>query len=280
MVASIIDGKALAARVQDDLRGRIAALKEKNIQPRLDVILIGDNPASLIYVEMKQKTAKALGIECLIHTLPQDIAEADVIKKIIELNVPQTHGILIQLPVPAHLNVDRLINTIDPKRDVDGLTIVNIGERIQGYSTLLPCTPKGVMKLIKSVRKDLTGLHAVVIGRSNLVGKPIGQLLLQDDCSITQIHSKSENAVSLIKQADILVVAIGRPHHIKAEWIKPGAIVIDVGITRVDGVIKGDVDFENAKNVAGHITPVPGGVGPMTVACLMENVVEAAEKSV
>ena len=261
------------------MRLRIDGLKLNNIVPRLDVVLIGDNPASLIYVETKQKAAKALGIDCVIHALPKTVSEAEAVAKVAALNVPETHGIIVQLPVPPHIKADALIQRIDPARDVDGLTLTSIGERILGYPALLPCTPKGVMKLIKSVRSDLTGQHAVVIGRSNLVGKPIGQLLLQHDCSVTQIHSKSENAVPLIKQADILVVAIGRPHHVKAEWIKPGALVIDVGITRVDGKIQGDVDFDNARHIAGAITPVPGGVGPMTVACLMENVVEAAEAS-
>ena len=263
--------------MREELRDRIAMLKNKHINPRLDVVMIGDNPASQIYVSMKQKAAKSLGIDCVIHALPKTTTEEDALTKVKALNTPETHGIIVQLPVPHHIDADKLIEAIDPKRDVDGLTTHNIGERILGYPALLPCTPKGVMKLIKSVREDLTGLHAVVIGRSNLVGKPIGQLLLQHDCSVTQIHSKSENAVSLIKQADILVVAIGRPLHVKADWIKPGAIVIDVGITREDGKILGDVDFDNVQNVAGAITPVPGGVGPMTVACLMENVVEAAE---
>lgn len=265
--------------MRDTLHDRITALKVRGIQPRLDVVMIGDNPASAIYVDMKQKAAKTLGIDCVIHAWPKTITEEEAVARVQALNIPQSHGILVQLPVPHHMDADNLINAIDPKRDVDGLTIANVGERILGYPSLLPCTPKGVMKLIKSVREDLTGLHAVVIGRSNLVGKPIGQLLLQHDCSVTQIHSKSENAVPLIRQADILVVAIGRPGHVKAEWIKPGAIVIDVGITREESGIKGDVDFDNAQRVASAITPVPGGVGPMTVACLMENVVEAAEAS-
>ncbi len=259
---------------------RIAALNAQGIKPRLDVVLIGDSPASIIYVDMKRRAAHGLGIDCIIHAWPYTMSEEEALDRIRALNVPETHGILVQLPVPHHMDADKLMNAIDPARDVDGLTTVNIGERILGYPALLPCTPKGVMKLLRSIREDLSGLHAVVIGRSNLVGKPIGQLLLQHDCSVTQIHSKSENAVSLIKQADILVVAIGRPNHVKADWIKPGAIVIDVGITREPDGIIGDVDFERAKYIASAITPVPGGVGPMTVACLMENVVEAAEASV
>jgi methylenetetrahydrofolate dehydrogenase (NADP+)/methenyltetrahydrofolate cyclohydrolase len=272
----IIDGKEIARDIRGKLKLRAEKLYAQGITPKLDVILIGEHPASVIYVQNKQKAASEIGINCVIHRLPADISQDKVITLIEKLNT-DTHGILLQLPVPAHLDKFILLNAIDYTRDVDGLNLINVGRRTMEMDCLLPCTPKGCMTLIKTMQEDLMGLHAVVVGRSNLVGLPMAQLLLKENCTVTQAHIHTKNLPELCKTADILVVAIGDPQFIKGEWIKPGAIVIDVGINRIDGKIVGDVDFENAKNNAHAITPVPGGVGPMTIASLLENVLEVAE---
>jgi methylenetetrahydrofolate dehydrogenase (NADP+)/methenyltetrahydrofolate cyclohydrolase len=230
-------------------------------------------------VQNKQKAAQEVGIECIIHRLPENAPQNEVIALIEKLN-KETHGILLQLPVPAHLDKFTLLNAIDYTCDVDGLNLINVGRRTMEMDCLLPCTPKGCMTLIKSVEQNLTGLNAVVVGRSNLVGLPMAQLLLKENCTVTQAHIYTKNLSELCKTADILVVAIGDPQFIKGEWIKPGAIVIDVGINRVNDKIIGDVEFETAKNRVRAITPVPGGVGPMTIASLLENTLEVAEKSV
>jgi len=269
--AQIIDGKAIAADIRQKLKARA-----QKIKARLDVILIGDHTPSVIYVNNKQKAAQEVGIECTIHRLSENVAESDVIALIEKLN-KETHGILLQLPVPKHLDSLRLLNAVDHRRDVDGLNLTNVGLRTMGLPSLLPCTPKGCITLIKSVQQNLSGLHAVVVGRSNLVGKPMAQLLLREDCTVTQAHIFTKNLLEICRSADILVVAIGDPQFIKGDWIKPGAIVIDVGINRVDGKIVGDVDFASASKTARAITPVPGGVGPMTIASLLENTLDAAE---
>jgi methylenetetrahydrofolate dehydrogenase (NADP+)/methenyltetrahydrofolate cyclohydrolase len=277
--ATIIDGKKIAQELREEVHARVEKLRSRNITPRLEVILVGDNPASLIYVENKQRAAREAGIVCTIHRFPETAAEAEILKKIESLNVPDVHGILLQLPVPKQINAVTLLNRIAPERDVDGLTYKNVGLRAANLPSLLPCTPKGCLKLIKSVQPDLAGLNALVVGRSDLVGKPMAQLLQREDCTLAQAHLLTRGLPALCQWADILVVAIGDPQFIKGEWIKPGAIVIDVGINRVNGKIVGDVDFASASKVAKAITPVPGGVGPMTIACLLENTVEAAEKA-
>ena len=278
MSALIIDGKQIAFDLRSKMRERVAALQAKSITPRLDVILIGEHPASLIYVANKQKVAQDIGVACTIHCLPETVAQDDVIALIAELN-RKTHGILLQLPMPKHLDTLHLLNEVDYTRDVDGLSLINVGRRTLGLPGLLPCTPKGCITLIKSVQQDLSGLHAVVIGRSDLVGKPMAQLLLRENCTVTQAHGQTRDLPALCRSADILVVAIGKPGFVQGDWINPGAIVIDVGINRVDDKITGDVDFDSAMKTARAITPVPGGVGPMTIASLLENTLEAAENS-
>lgn len=269
----IIDGKAIARDIRAGLKARAAKLSA-----RLDVILIGEHAPSMIYVQNKQKAAQEVGIACTIHRLPENVTEGDVIALIEKLN-NETHGILLQLPVPKHLDTLKLLNAIDYRRDVDGLNLLNVGRRTLGLPGILPCTPKGCVTLIKSVQQDLTGLHAVVVGRSDLVGKPMAQLLLRENCTVTQAHAHTKDLPATCRSADILVVAIGDPQFIKGDWIKPGAIVIDVGINRVNGKITGDVDFDSAIKTARAITPVPGGVGPMTIATLLENTLDAAENA-
>jgi methylenetetrahydrofolate dehydrogenase (NADP+)/methenyltetrahydrofolate cyclohydrolase len=275
--AILIDGKAQARVLRDGLKTRVEKLRQKNIIPRLEVVLIGDHPSSLIYVGTKQRAAGETGIDCTIHHLPATISQDDVLAKIRALNRPEIHGILLQLPLPAHLDTTTVLNAIDYSRDVDGLTIENVRRRTAHEPGLLPCTPKGCIKLIKSVEPNIAGKKAVVVGRSNLVGKPMAELLQREGCDVETINRVTPHPQAIARQADILVVAIGAAKHITKNWVMPGAIVIDVGINRVDNKICGDVDFDNVKEVARAITPVPGGVGPMTVACLLENVVEVAE---
>lgn len=277
---TIIDGKAIARDLRGKMKLRVAELRERGITPKLDVILIGDHAPSRIYVQNKKRAANEIGMDSVIHQLPADSSEQTVLDLIHDLNDAGTHGILLQLPVPDHLNSLRLLDAIHPERDVDGLNIANVGKRTLGLPGILPCTPKGCLALLKSVQNDLSGLHAVVIGRSDLVGKPMAQLLLRENCTVTQAHSRTQNLADLCRQADILIAAIGSPRFVKGEWIKDGAIVIDVGINRVeDGSKKlvGDVDFDSAINHVRAITPVPGGVGPMTIAMLLSNTLDAAE---
>lgn len=280
MTAQIIDGKAIAAALRRDLAADVAALAEK---PGLAVILVGDDPASHVYVANKIKACADVGIISYEQRLPADATERDIRHVIKNLNVnPKVHGILLQLPLPAHLAAvqETLVQMIAPEKDVDGLTVTNAGKLFLGVEDgLVPCTPQGSLLLIQSVRRDLTGLNAVVIGRSNLFGKPMAQLLLAQNCTVTTAHSKTKDLPSLCRSADILVAAVGRPAMVKGDWIKPGAIVIDVGINRLDnGKLCGDVAYDDALATAGFITPVPGGVGPMTIACLMANTLKAARK--
>lgn len=280
MTAQIIDGKAIAAALRRDLAADVAALPEK---PGLAVILVGDDPASHVYVANKIKACADVGIISYEQRLPADATERDIRHVIKNLNVnPTVHGILLQLPLPAHLSAvqETLVQMIAPEKDVDGLTVTNAGKLFLGVEDgLVPCTPQGSLLLIQSVRRDLTGLNAVVIGRSNLFGKPMAQLLLAQNCTVTTAHSKTKDLPSLCRSADILVAAVGRPAMVKGDWIKPGAIVIDVGINRLDnGKLCGDVAYDDALATAGFITPVPGGVGPMTIACLMANTLKAARK--
>lgn len=279
-VARIIDGKTLAASLRADIAKKVSGMKSK---PGLAVILVGDDPASHVYVGNKIKACKEVGIESFEHRLDANVSSSKIRDTIRQLNAdPKVHGILMQLPLPERLSKDEdeLVQSIAPEKDVDGLTISNVGRLVAGLPGMVPCTPQGALLLIKSVTTNLAGLNAVVIGRSLLFGKPMAQLLLAENCTVTQAHSKTKNLDEVCRGADVLVAAVGRPEMVKREWIKPGAIVIDVGINRLDtGKLTGDVDYNGAAQVAGAITPVPGGVGPMTIACLMSNTLKAAEKS-
>lgn len=277
--ARIIDGWKLAAELRVTIMQDAARLTAHGHRPGLAVILVGDYPASEIYVRHKIAACEKTGIHSVKHHLPETATQAEVEALIAQLNAdPSVHGILLQLPVPATLDGGRLVTMIAPEKDVDGLHPLNLGRLVSGHPFMVPCTPQGSLKLIQSVQPDLTGLHAVVLGRSILFGKPMGQLLLGENCTVTQAHSKSRNLPALCRQADILIAATGQPGLVKGEWVKPGAIVIDVGITRLaDGRIAGDIDFAAVQPVAGAVTTVPGGVGPMTIACLLGNTIRAAE---
>ncbi|HPQ51497.1 MAG: bifunctional methylenetetrahydrofolate dehydrogenase/methenyltetrahydrofolate cyclohydrolase FolD [Alphaproteobacteria bacterium] len=272
--AQIINGKAVSDRLLSEIAAKTAAMATP---PGLAVVLVGDNPASHIYVANKVKACAKAGIRSLEHRLPADATESEIKGLIETLNAdPEIDGILLQLPLPDGLDSDMLIQTISPDKDVDGLTIPNIGKLVAGLDGLVPCTPQGSMMLIKEVCPDLTGKHAVVIGRSLLFGKPMAQLLLAANATVTTAHSKTADLPEICKQADILVAAVGRPKMVKADWVKKGAIVIDVGINRLDtGKLCGDVDFDEVSSIASAISPVPGGVGPMTIACLMANTLKA-----
>lgn len=284
MSAEIIDGKAYASRLKDALAEKVGELKAKHdIEPCVSFVLVGDDPASHYYINAKAKTCASLGIISRDHKFASTTSREALRELITTLNDDnRVHGILIQLPLPAHLNEREMINTIDPVKDVDGFHPVNAGRLATGEKGMVACTPLGSLMLIRhALGQDIAGKHAVVLGRSNIVGKPMGQLLLNAGCTVTICHSRTPNSAELSHQADIVVAAVGKPHLVKADWIKPGACVIDVGINRVEngdgtGRLVGDVAFDNVKNTAGFLTPVPGGVGPMTIACLMRNTVEAA----
>ncbi|WP_459742224.1 bifunctional methylenetetrahydrofolate dehydrogenase/methenyltetrahydrofolate cyclohydrolase FolD [Pseudomonas sp. 3A(2025)] len=280
MSARMIDGKAASLRLLAEVSLDAAQLKAQGITPALAVVLVGADPASQVYVRNKTLRAGECGIRSLEHRLPAQTTEADLLALIAQLNAdPAVHGILVQLPLPAQIDEQRVIQAIAPHKDVDGFHAENVGGLSQGRRVLTPCTPAGVMRLLQDTCGDLRGKHAVVIGRSNIVGKPMAALLLQADCSVTVVHSRSANAAQLCQQADIVVAAVGRPLLIDAQWLKPGAVVIDVGINRIEqqgqSRLVGDVDFAAALPIASAITPVPGGVGPMTIACLMHNTLVA-----
>ena len=279
MTATIIDGKAAAAR----LRAKVAEEVKQHhyVKPGLAVVLVGADPASEVYVRNKEKAVLEVGMASFPHHLPASTTENELLRLIDTLNADaRVHGILVQLPLPAHINAEKVLEHISPRKDVDGFHPVNAGKLAVGQNALVPCTPLGCMILLRETVPDLPGLNAVVVGRSNIVGKPIAQLLLQADCTVTITHSKTKNLAEVCRNADILIAAIGKPEFIKGDWIKKGATVIDVGINRitVDGKTKlvGDVAFQEAVQVAGAITPVPGGVGPMTIACLLANTLKAA----
>ncbi len=281
----IIDGKQIAGEIREKLKQQIEQLPASSVKPGLAVILIGDHPPSQIYVKNKEKCAREVGIQSKILKFENTITEQDLIKKIHTLNNDKTiHGILVQLPLPSHIDPKKIISEISPEKDVDGFHPVNVGNLSSGNSALVPCTPYGCYLLLKKVIPNLTGMHAVIIGRSNINGKPMAQLLLQEDCTVTITHSKSKNLKELCLNADILIASVGKPHLVKADWVKKDCVVIDVGINRImkDGVKKivGDVDFENIKNKVKAITPVPGGVGPMTISCLLNNTFLAYKKIV
>jgi methylenetetrahydrofolate dehydrogenase (NADP+)/methenyltetrahydrofolate cyclohydrolase len=291
MAAQIIDGRVLSEVVTSRVAAEVAALKrDHGLTPGLAVILVGDDPASQIYVRNKGEQSRAAGMHSVTHRLPAETSEAELIALVRQLNAdPTIHGILVQFPVPAHISQAKVLEALDPAKDVDGLTIANAGRLASGLPALTPATPTGCMIMLRETLGDLTGKRAVVVGRSNLVGKPIAQLLLQANCTVTIAHSRTVDLPGVCREADILVAATGQPQMVKKSWVKPGATVIDVGVNRVPSLdavkaaaggtrMVGDVYFPGVVNVAGFISPVPGGVGLMTVACLLENTVTAAKR--
>jgi methylenetetrahydrofolate dehydrogenase (NADP+)/methenyltetrahydrofolate cyclohydrolase len=283
MTAQLMDGKASAARVRGEIAVAVAQLKQTHgLTPGLAVILVGDDPASQVYVRNKGTACREAGIASFETLLPSATTQAELLEHVVRLNAdPAVHGILVQLPLPAHMDAQGVINAIDPMKDVDGFHVINAGRLAVGQDGLVPCTPLGCLLLLKETLGNLSGKHAVILGRSNIVGKPMAQLLLRESCTVTICHSRTEFLSQEIRRGDILVAAIGKPEYVKGAWIKPGATVIDVGINRItreDGSTKlvGDVDFAAASEFANFITPVPGGVGPMTIACLLRNTLQAA----
>lgn len=282
MTATVIDGKAFAAKVRGLVGEGVAKLKaDHDITPGLAVVLVGEDPASEVYVRSKGKMTAEVGMNSMTHRLDVDTSEADLLAVVDQLNSdPAVHGILVQLPLPDHLDSDLVINSIDPAKDVDGFHISNVGLLGTGQKSMVPCTPLGSLMMLRDHHGSLSGMTAVVIGRSNIVGKPMAQLLLGDSCTVTIAHSRTKDLASVVRQADIVVAAVGRPKMVEGDWIKPGATVIDVGINRIEKPeggtrLVGDVDFDGCALVAGAITPVPGGVGPMTIACLLANTLTA-----
>ncbi|MDA8747237.1 bifunctional methylenetetrahydrofolate dehydrogenase/methenyltetrahydrofolate cyclohydrolase FolD [Litoreibacter sp.] len=285
MSATVIDGKAFAAKVRGQVGAHVARLKiENDLVPGLAVVLVGEDPASQVYVRSKGKMTVEAGMKSVEHKLDVDTSEADLLAVIDRLNNdPSIHGILVQLPLPKHLNEDLVINSIDPAKDVDGFHISNVGLLGTGQKSMVPCTPLGCLMMLRDYHGSLSGMDAVVIGRSNIVGKPMAQLLLGDSCTVTIAHSRTKDLADVVRRADIVVAAVGRPEMVPGDWIKAGATVIDVGINRLDAPEKGegktrlvgDVDYDSCAAVAGAITPVPGGVGPMTIACLLANTLTA-----
>ncbi|WP_300016012.1 bifunctional methylenetetrahydrofolate dehydrogenase/methenyltetrahydrofolate cyclohydrolase FolD [uncultured Roseobacter sp.] len=285
MPAKIIDGKAFAATVRGQVADHVTRLKDDHgITPGLAVVLVGEDPASQVYVRSKGKQTVEVGMKSVEHKLDASTSEADLLKVIDDLNHdPEIHGILVQLPLPKHLDEDLVINSIAPEKDVDGFHISNVGLLGTGQKSMVPCTPLGCLMMLRDHHGSLSGMDAVVIGRSNIVGKPMAQLLLGDSCTVTIAHSRTKDLPDVVRRADIVVAAVGRPEMVPGDWIKPGATVIDVGINRLDAPEKGegktrlvgDVDYDSCAAVAGAITPVPGGVGPMTIACLLANTVTA-----
>ncbi len=279
-MAILIDGKAIANDVKASVKVKCEALKAQGITPALAVILVGEDPASQVYVRNKARACKACGMRSEVIRMSADTTQEELLAKIREINADDSiHGLLIQLPLPAHLDEAEALREVDWRKDVDGFHLMNAGALLTGQADVLPCTPAGCIELLKRSGVEMKGANAVVIGRSNIVGKPMALLLLAENCTVTVCHSKTKNLAEITKNADILVAAIGRAKFVKGDMIKAGAAVIDVGINRLDdGTLCGDVDFAEAEQVAGWITPVPGGVGPMTIAMLMENTVKAAQK--
>ena len=279
MSSELISGKVIGQEIRNELTERINTLKNQDITPGLAVILVGNNSASKTYVSNKQKTCEALGMHSRLLSFESDLSENELIEAIHSLNHdPEIHGILVQLPLPKQITESKVLAAISPDKDVDGFHPINVGKMMLGQETFLPCTPYGVMKLLEYSGVEIAGKHAVVIGRSHIVGKPMGQLLLQKDATVTYAHSKTPNLKEITLQADILVVAVGRTKMITSDYVKDGAVVIDVGMNRDENNrLCGDVDFESVKDKASYITPVPGGVGPMTITMLMVNTVQSAE---
>lgn len=281
-MARLIDGKAYAEGLRKRIAAAVSELKAKHgLTPGLAVVLVGEDPASKVYVANKAKQTVEAGMNSWEHKLPADTPEKDVLALVEKLNRdPACHGILVQLPLPKHIDSTKVLETIDPAKDVDGFHVVNVGKLSTGQDALVACTPVGSVMLAKDVLGKLEGLEAVVIGRSNIVGKPVAQLLLAENCTVTIAHSKTRDLPAVVRRADLVIAAVGRPEMVKGDWLKPGCCVIDVGINRIErdgkGKLVGDCDFASCEKVAGSITPVPGGVGPMTIACLLHNTVKAA----
>lgn len=280
MGAELIDGKAFAARLRARIAGEVAALKAAHgVTPGLAVVLVGEDPASAVYVRNKGKATREVGMESFEHRLPAEVSQADLLALVARLNGdPAVNGILVQLPLPAHIDEAAVINAIAPEKDVDGFTVLNAGRLATGQRAMVPCTPLGCLMMLRDRLGPLGGKDALVIGRSNIVGKPMAQLLLADSATVTVAHSRTQGLPDLCRRADIVVAAVGRPRFVQGDWIKPGAAVIDVGINRTEAGLVGDVDFDAARRVAGAITPVPGGVGPMTIACLLANTLTATAR--
>lgn len=280
-MAQLINGKEIGQQIRKEIAEKVAELKNKGVTPGLAVILVGEDPASQTYVRNKHRSCQEIGIYSEVIKLPENTTEEELLEQIQMLNERKDiHGILVQLPLPKHINEDHVIAAISPEKDVDGFSPVSVGKMMLGQDTFLPCTPFGVMKLLEYSGIEIAGKHAVVVGRSHIVGKPMGQLLLQKDATVTYTHSKTKDLPSITKQADILVAAVGRPKFITKEHVKPGAVVIDVGINRDENnKLVGDVDFEEVEPISSYITPVPGGVGPMTITMLLYNTVKSAEKT-
>ena len=281
MTAQLIDGNALAKTIRAEVSGRTAALKARGVNPALSIILVGSDPASQVYTKHKVNDSTETGLSATLETYPADLSEADLLARIRALNDdPKVHGILVQLPLPKHMDSQKVIETISPAKDVDGFHVASAGALMTGAPGFWPCTPHGCMKMLESIGYDLRGKHAVVIGRSNIVGKPMAMMLLAKSATVTVCHSATKDLGALTRQADVVVAAVGKLDLLTADMVKPGAVVIDVGMNRkADGKLAGDVDFDGVKEVAGWITPVPGGVGPMTRAMLLVNTLEAAERA-
>lgn len=278
MSATVIKGAEIAQQIRTQLKEEVEELKQDGLTPHLTVILVGDDPASISYVTGKEKAAKEVGISSEVIRMPENTPEVSLLKKIHELNEDENvHGILVQLPLPEHIDEQLVIEAINPNKDVDGFHPINIGRMMTNKKTFLPCTPYGIIEMLKRKQIDLVGKHAVVIGRSNIVGKPIGQLLLNENATVTYCHSKTENLQEITKQAEILIVAVGKPEWIDASYVKDGAVVIDVGVNRTEKGLIGDVCFDEVKEIASYITPVPRGVGPMTITMLLVNTVQATK---
>ena len=279
MTAKILDGKAVSARIKEELRQKVQKIKEEGVTLKLAVVIVGEDPASQVYVRNKEKACAEIGVESEKYALPAETTQDELLELVAKLNADEdTNGILVQLPLPKHIDEKTVLYAIDPKKDVDAFHPVNVGKIMIGDFDFVPCTPAGVMELIKESGIEICGKECVVIGRSNIVGKPQAMLLLHQNGTVTICHSRTKNLAEVTKKADILVAAVGIPKFVKADMVKPGAVVIDVGMDRDEnGKLCGDVDFEEVKEVAGAITPVPGGVGPMTIAMLMQNTVKAAK---
>ncbi|REJ25402.1 MAG: bifunctional methylenetetrahydrofolate dehydrogenase/methenyltetrahydrofolate cyclohydrolase FolD [Bacillaceae bacterium] len=282
MVATIIDGKELAKEMRSELKKEVEQLKEKGVTPGLAIILVGNNPASLSYIKGKQKASEEIGVSFKLEHLEESISQEELLEVIEKYNQDDRYdGILVQLPLPDHIDETAVIEKISPEKDVDGFHPINVGRMMTGQDAFLPCTPAGIVEMIKSANIEIAGKHVVVVGRSNIVGKPVGQLLLNENATVTYCHSKTKNLREHTIQGDILIVAVGCPHFIGADHIKEGAVVIDVGVNRLEnGKLVGDVKFDEAKEKASAITPVPGGVGPMTITMLVYNTVKSAKKRV
>ncbi|CAN7235860.1 bifunctional methylenetetrahydrofolate dehydrogenase/methenyltetrahydrofolate cyclohydrolase FolD [Polaromonas sp. LjRoot131] len=280
MTAQLIDGNALSKQLRAEVARRAAALRARGVTPGLAVVLVGENPASQVYVRNKVKACEDNGLHSVLEKYPDTLSEADLLARVDALNRdPSIHGILVQLPLPAHIDAHKVIEAISPAKDVDGFHVASAGALMVGQPGFWPCTPYGCMKMLESIHYDLKGKHAVVIGRSNIVGKPMALMLLQKNATVTVCHSATKDLKAMTLQADVIVAAVGKRNVLTADMVKPGAVVIDVGMNRNDeGKLCGDVDFEDVKEVAGYITPVPGGVGPMTITMLLVNTLEAAER--